>query len=273
METRTPAPRQPRDLRIDLLLDPFGTRWTDLRDAASVAVESGFSGIWTYDHVDGRVYDAEHVLECWTVLSGLAASVPDAMLGPLVLNVANRHPGVLAAMAATLQEVSGGRLLLGLGAGAARGTPYAREQETIGLPVQSEAERRARVTACVGELRRLWRTPGFLQPEPAPPVVIAAFGPKMAELAGRVGDGINTRALHPRLPELVTIARTAHGDAGGDPDRFLVTVFNDFDEGWLPIESPLRPPLVDLGVDRLVLALGAPLDSHRIAAAGRLLPR
>ena len=134
---------------MDLLLDPFGARWTDLRDAASVAVDSGFSGIWTYDHVDGHVYDAAHVLECWTVLSALAAAVPEAMLGPLVLNVANRHPGVLAAMAATLQEVSGGRLLLGLGAGAARDTPYAREQEAIGLPVLDATERRAHVADCV----------------------------------------------------------------------------------------------------------------------------
>src|SRR4051794_1392857 len=106
-------------VRVDLLLDAFGARWTDLRDAASLAVESGFSGIWAYDHVDGHVYDAPHVLECWTVLSALAAVVPEVIVGPLVLNVANRHPGVLAAMAATLQDVSQGRLLLGLGAGAA----------------------------------------------------------------------------------------------------------------------------------------------------------
>jgi alkanesulfonate monooxygenase SsuD/methylene tetrahydromethanopterin reductase-like flavin-dependent oxidoreductase (luciferase family) len=258
---------------VDLLLDPFGARWSDLRDAASAAVESGFRGIWTYDHVDGRVYDAAYVLECWTVLSGLAAAVPGAMLGPLVLNVANRHPGVLAAMAATLQEVSGGRLLLGLGAGAAPGTPYAREQEAIGLPVLSDVERRRHVINCVGELRRLWRTPRFLQPAPEPPVIIAAFGPKMAELAGRVGDGINTRATHPRLAELLAIACTANGGAGGDPDRFVITVFSDFDEGWLPVESATRAQLASLGVDRLVLALRAPFDRGRIAAAGRLLPR
>jgi alkanesulfonate monooxygenase SsuD/methylene tetrahydromethanopterin reductase-like flavin-dependent oxidoreductase (luciferase family) len=258
---------------VDLLLDPFGARWTELRDAARVAVDSGFTGIWTYDHVDGRVYGADHVLECWTVLSALAAAVPGVVLGPLVLNVANRHPGVLAAMAATLQEVSGGHLLLGLGAGAARDTPYAREQETIGLPVLGAGERRDRVTECVAELRRLWRTPAFLHPEPEPPVVIAAFGEKMAELAGRVGDGINTRATHPRLAELLAIARTANGDAGGDPDRFLVTVFGDLDEGWLPAESPTRSALAELGVDRLVLALGAPYDRRRIATAGRLLPR
>jgi alkanesulfonate monooxygenase SsuD/methylene tetrahydromethanopterin reductase-like flavin-dependent oxidoreductase (luciferase family) len=264
--------RAPGDVRVDLLLDPFGARWTDLRDAATVAVESGFGGIWTYDHVDGRVYGADEVLECWTVLSAVAAAVPGALVGPLVLNVANRHPGVLAAMAATLQEVSAGRLVLGLGAGAARDTPYAREQEKIGLPVLGAGERRAHVTDCVAELRRLWRTPGFLRPDPEPPVVIAAFGPKMAELAGRVGDGINTRATHPRLAELLAIARTAHDGAGGDPDRFLVTVFADFDEAWLSAESPTRSHLATLGVDRLILAVGAPFDRRRLAAAARWRP-
>jgi alkanesulfonate monooxygenase SsuD/methylene tetrahydromethanopterin reductase-like flavin-dependent oxidoreductase (luciferase family) len=259
-------------VHVDLLLDPFGARWIDLRDAAIVAVDSGFAGIWTYDHVDGHVYDATEVLECWTVLSALAVVVPEAVLGPLVLNVANRHAGVLAVMAATLQEVSGGRFVLGLGAGAARDTPYAREQEAIGLPVVDAAERRAHVISCVAELRRIWRTAGFLRPEPEPPVVIAAFGAKMAEVAGRIGDGINLRATHPQLPELVAIARTAHGAAGGDPDRFLVTVFSDFDESWLPAASPRHAELAAVGVDRLILALGGPFDRARIAAAGRLLP-
>jgi alkanesulfonate monooxygenase SsuD/methylene tetrahydromethanopterin reductase-like flavin-dependent oxidoreductase (luciferase family) len=259
-------------VHIDLLLDPFGARWADLRDAALVTVDSGFTGIWTYDHVDGRVYDGPHVLEGWTVLSGLAAAVPRAMLGPLVLNVANRHPGVLAAMAATLQEVSGGRLLLGLGAGASRDTPYAREQQLLGLPVRSATERRADVVHCVAELRRLWRAPRVLHPDPEPPVVIAAFGAKMAELAGRVGDGINTRATHPQLAELVAIARAAHADAGRDPEQFLVTVFSNFDESWLPVDAAERDRFEHLGVDRLILALRGPFDRRRIAAAGRLLP-
>ena len=97
-------------MQVDLLLDPFGARWADVRDAASAAIDAGFAGIWTYDHLDGRVYDAPFVLECWTVLSALAVAAPGVVLGPLVLNVQNRHPGVLATMAATLQEVSGGRL-------------------------------------------------------------------------------------------------------------------------------------------------------------------
>jgi alkanesulfonate monooxygenase SsuD/methylene tetrahydromethanopterin reductase-like flavin-dependent oxidoreductase (luciferase family) len=256
-------------MQVDLLLDPFGIRWSELRDAARVAIDAGFRGIWTYDHLDGRVYDAAHVLECWTVLSALAAAVPPVVIGPLVLNVANRHPAVLATMAASLQDVAEGRLLLGLGAGAHPGSRFAREQEAIGRPVFGDAERREQVVQCVAELHRIWRAEGFLHPDPEPPVIISAFGPKMAAVAGRVGDGINARATHPHLEELVTTARRA----SRNPDRFLVTVFADFDERWLSPDDPGRQRLDGLGTDRLVLAMPAPFDHRRIAAAGPIVAR
>src|SRR5438132_366621 len=130
--TRSPRSRRlRRPMQVDVLLDPFGARWSELRDTAHAAVDAGFAGIWTFDHLDGRVYRAPHVLECWTVLSAIAALVPGVTVGPLVLNVANRHPGLLAAMAATLQDVSNGCLLLGLGAGGGPETGYVREQEAI----------------------------------------------------------------------------------------------------------------------------------------------
>ncbi len=258
-------------MQVDLRLDPFDAGWVEVRDAASAAVDAGFAGIWTPDHLDGRVFGAAHVLECWTTLTAIAVSVSDVMVGPLVLNVANHHPGVLAVMAATLQEVSGGRLLLGLGAGGGADAPFRREQEAIGRAVPADPRRRAQVETCVAEIRRLWKSPGFLQPDPAPPVVIAAFGPKMAELAGRIGDGINTRALHPELRELLEIARDAHAHSGRDPARFLVTVFSEFDERWFPVDSHVRAELVALGVDRLILFLSPPFDRARIARARRLL--
>jgi alkanesulfonate monooxygenase SsuD/methylene tetrahydromethanopterin reductase-like flavin-dependent oxidoreductase (luciferase family) len=258
-------------VHADLLLNSFGSRWPDVQRVANAAVDAGFAGIWTFDHIDGRVYDARDVLECWTTLGALAATVPDVTIGPLVTNVTHRHPAILAAMSATLQEVSGGRLVLGLGAGTGPGTRYAREDELIGLPTYGDAERRALVEQCIAEMRRLWRTPGILHPAVEPPLVVGGFGPKMAEVAGRVGDGINTRATHPRLEELITVARDAHAASGRDREQFLVTAFTEFDEGWLPIESPPRARLAALGVDRLVLIVDPTVDVDRITAAAHLL--
>jgi hypothetical protein len=87
------------------------------------------------------VQRAPYVLECWTVLSALAGTVSRVVLGPLVLNVANRDAGTLAVMAATLQEVCGSRLMLGIGAGGGSGTTYGLEQEALGRTVASDPDR------------------------------------------------------------------------------------------------------------------------------------
>jgi alkanesulfonate monooxygenase SsuD/methylene tetrahydromethanopterin reductase-like flavin-dependent oxidoreductase (luciferase family) len=103
--------------------------------------------------------------------------------------------------------------------------------------------------------------------------VIAAFAPKMAELAGRVADGINTRAHLPQLRDVVSIARTAHRDAGRDPDQFLVTLFTELDDRWLDPSSAERAHLVDVGVHRLILSVRPPFPVDRLGAAARLLGR
>jgi len=214
-------------MKTDVLLIPMSARYTDMR-AAAVAVEAaGFDGLWTWDHLrDPDARAGPGVPEAWTVLSALAEVTQRIMLGPLVLNVANRHPGVLANMAATLQTISKGRLLLGLGAGGSRRTPYAAEQQAIGQPVADDAVRAQRVADAIELMRRLWGgESGFLRPEPAPPpVIVGGFGPRMAGIAGRHGDGFNTQALHPELAELVRVARDEHGAAGRDPAAVELTV-------------------------------------------------
>src|SRR5271170_2870346 len=119
-------------MQIDVLFDPFGATWRDVREGAFAAEGEGFDGVWLYDHLAGSVHGEDRVLESWTTLTGIAATVPRIAIGPMVLNVANRPPGTLGVMAATLQEMSGGRLLLGIGAGGGRDTPYAAEQEALG---------------------------------------------------------------------------------------------------------------------------------------------
>ncbi|MEZ5144175.1 MAG: LLM class flavin-dependent oxidoreductase [Acidimicrobiales bacterium] len=266
---------------VDLLLDPFGARWDDVKATALLADELGFGGIWTWDHLAGQAHGADGVLECWTTLSALAAVTERVVLGPLVLNVANRRPGVLATMAATLQEVSGGRLLLGLGAGGGAGTPYPAEQRALGVDVPPDPVRRAQVAEAVTVLQQVWhgetgpwvgdhfalgRATGFLRPDPPPPVVIGGFGPKTMALAGRVADGINTQAGHPRLGELVATAREARAASGRDPDGLLVTVFAGLDPRWVQAGTRQRNRLDAVGVDRLILLLSPPYDRAAVRA-------
>ena len=265
----------------------MGARYADMRQAAVAVEEAGFDGLWTWDHLrDPDRGAASRVPEVWTVLSALAEATRRVTLGPLVLNVSSRHPGLLASMAATLQETSQGRLLLGIGAGAHRRLPYAREHEALGLAVEPDRVRAERVAEAVQVMRRLWagdtssfagahyrldRPDGFLRPEPPPPVIVGGFGPRMAAIAGRHADGFNTQAAHPQLAELVRVAREAHAAAGRDPARFLVTVFGGWRDSYLRRDSPARAALERLGVERLILLLEPPYDAGRVRDAGRLL--
>jgi alkanesulfonate monooxygenase SsuD/methylene tetrahydromethanopterin reductase-like flavin-dependent oxidoreductase (luciferase family) len=261
-------------MKTDLLLIPMSARWADLRAAAVAAEEAGFDGLWTWDHLrDPDGADGPGTPEAWTVLTALAEVTRRVMLGPLVLNVANRHPGVLANMAATLQTISGGRLLLGLGAGGNRRTPYAAEQAAIGQTVEPDAVRAQRVVDAIALIRKLWTgEAGFLRPEPPPPIVVGGFGPRMAGIAGRHGDGFNTQAFHPQLGDLLRTARDEHARSGRAARPFVTTVFAGLEERWLRGDPRARQMAERAGVDRLILLVGPPFDAGEIRRLGRLLP-
>jgi alkanesulfonate monooxygenase SsuD/methylene tetrahydromethanopterin reductase-like flavin-dependent oxidoreductase (luciferase family) len=244
-------------VRVDVLLETFGSRWPDVRDGALAAERAGFDGVWLNDHLAGSVEGAPYVLECWTVLAALAAEVPRLAVGPLVLNVANRDPGTLAVMAATLQHLSGGRLLLGLGAGARAGTAFASEQEALGRAVLTGPQRRRAVEHTIAVLHQVWSgtvapAAGFLRPEPVPPIVVAGLGPKMAEVAGRVGDGICV-PVGSMMGDVVAVARRAYARSGRDPQRLLVVA------SLASAPARTQPP-VPLDVDRLIVYLAPPFD-------------
>jgi alkanesulfonate monooxygenase SsuD/methylene tetrahydromethanopterin reductase-like flavin-dependent oxidoreductase (luciferase family) len=255
-------------VQIDLLFDPFGATWKEVREGAIAAEGEGFDGVWLYDHLAGSVHGQEQVLECWTTITAIAATVPGIVVGPMVLNVANRDPGTLAVMAATLQQVSEGRLILGLGAGGGRHTSYATEQYALGRLVLGDPARRAALEAAVATLRSVWSgtvggVGGFLRPEPAPPIIVGGFGPKMAELAGQVADGVNLSG-GPGLTRLLDVARTARVSAGRDPLSFVVTVSSD-------LSSRSLQQLQELEVDRAVAFVNRPFADHvrRFAASRR----
>lgn len=269
---------------IDLLLVPFGTTYAEMRAAALAAEQAGFNGLWTFDHFrDPAPSRAGSVPECWTVLSALAQATTSLQLGPLVLNVANRRPGLLANMAATLQEVSRGRLLLGLGAGAGAGLPYTAEQEMLGEPPAAASVRVAQVAETAQVLKALWsggpstfdgehfrlrEANGFIRPSSPPPVVIGGFGPRMATVAGRYGDGFNAPARLPGLADLVERARREHA-AVGVAGAFEISVFSGFGPRWLDPSSRERVELDRLGAGRLILQVEPPypLDEIRRASA------
>ena len=112
--------------------------WSDILRLARHAEETGWDGIWIADHFmpsDDASLDAP-MQECFSVLAALAATVPRVRIGSLVAGNTYRHPAVLAKQAATIDDVSGGRMVLGLGAGWQQ-----NEHDRYGIDLGTVAER------------------------------------------------------------------------------------------------------------------------------------
>ena len=126
------APGRPLGVGIQLPEVEREVRWPELRAIARTAEQAGFDSIWMGDHLLYRYPSGETrgPWEAWTTLAGLAEATERVALGPLVAATAFHAPFMLAKLASTVDEISGGRLVLGLGAGwndtefAALGAPF-----------------------------------------------------------------------------------------------------------------------------------------------------
>jgi F420-dependent oxidoreductase-like protein len=108
--------------------------WSEILDASAHAERTGWDTIWFADHFMPFMGDIGGPMhECWAALAGLAAAVPRVRLGSLVAGNTYRHPAVLAKQAVSIDHISGGRLVLGLGAGWQENehTAYGIEYSTI----------------------------------------------------------------------------------------------------------------------------------------------
>lgn len=110
-------------------------RWADIRDMAITAEEAGFDSLWSEDHHWGPSRSGDP-WEAWSVLAALAAITSRVDIGPIVASTNFHSPVILARKAAAVQEISGGRLILGIGAGSAP-----EEYPMLGLPYEPAVSR------------------------------------------------------------------------------------------------------------------------------------
>jgi alkanesulfonate monooxygenase SsuD/methylene tetrahydromethanopterin reductase-like flavin-dependent oxidoreductase (luciferase family) len=97
--------------------DLAGRDFEQMVSVARAADRLGFESIWLYDHLQTRNGDPDALFECWTSLASLARETSRVRLGQIVTCALYRNPGLLAQMAATLDAASGGRVIVGVGAG------------------------------------------------------------------------------------------------------------------------------------------------------------
>jgi probable F420-dependent oxidoreductase len=270
-------------------------RWPEIVAMARAAEESGFASVWVGDHLLYRGPERAP-WEAWTLLAALAASTERVDLGPLVACAGFHPPGVVAKMAATIDEVSGGRFVLGLGAGW-----NTAEFSAFGVPYDRRVARFAEAFTIIRGLLhgervtldgRFWQADdAVLLPEPAARtrLMVGSNGPRMLGLTLPHVDAWNTwyedyGNTAEGFAALNATITAAARDAGRDPaevtrsacafvvtdhaagERAITAAAPPLEGSAEQIASRLRE-LRDAGADEVVLVV-SPITERSIRQLG-----
>jgi probable F420-dependent oxidoreductase len=231
-----------RSLKVGIQLPEveYVARWPQLREMAVLAEQAGFDSVWLGDHLLYEYDDGPRrgPWEAWSMLAALAAVTSSIQLGPLVAATSFHHPAMLAKKAATLDEISGGRLILGLGAGWNE-----TEYRAYGFPFDHRVGRFEEAFTIIRTLLR----DGFIDfdgrfyqardcellprgPRPeGPPLMIGSEGPRMLRISLPHVQAWNAWYSWfgndvARLPGVLAAVDEACRDVGRDPAEVERTV-------------------------------------------------
>jgi probable F420-dependent oxidoreductase len=218
-----PADGVLRPLKIGLflpsaetMLDGATAHWGDIQALAQLAEDAGFDSLWFPDHLlFERSTGTFGAWECWTLLAAVAAVTRRISLGPFVSSMSFRNPALLAKMADTVDDISGGRLILALGAGW-----HQPEYRAFGYPFDYRASRFAEGIEIIHTLLRtgevdfagtFYKAHECLLRPRGPqgsrlPIMIGTKGERMLRLAARYADSWNVDWV---LPEALTALHAA----------------------------------------------------------------
>ncbi|RIK45422.1 MAG: LLM class F420-dependent oxidoreductase [Chloroflexi bacterium] len=233
----------------DWIYDGRTPRWREMVEFAQLGEQAGFDSLWVQDHLLFKFpgLEPEGPWECFSMLAGLAAVTERVELAPLVACTSFRNPALTAKIADTIDEISGGRLILGLGAGW-----HEPEYQAFGYPFDHRYSRFEEAIKIIHTLLRTGSVDFVGQyytarecelrprgPRPnGPPILFGTTGEKMLRLAAAYGDQWNayfssTGNLASGVPPLKERIHAACADVGRDPAtlELTITVLVDLSNG------------------------------------------
>jgi probable F420-dependent oxidoreductase len=223
-----------RPARFGVTLPQIKRSWDECRNAAVRFDELGFDSLWVCDHVYGVPAPTLPIFEAWSQLAAVAAITERAQLGTLVTPPFFRNPAVFAKQVATIDQISNGRVIVGLGAGW-----FQAEFEAYGCEFPKLGERMQALDEYAEILRRLWSeervtfsgrhfsvTDAICEPKPVrrTPLLIGGSGERvlMGIAARRADIWNNLAAFQPQLGAKVEALRRRCGELDRDFDAIEV---------------------------------------------------
>lgn len=222
-------------VEFGVMLPQIKRDWEKTRAAAREVERLGFHSVWFNDHLYGIPMPSIPIMEAWTALSAVAAITDRVELGTLVSPVGFRNPALLAKMVATLDQISAGRVIVGLGSGW-----FAQEFAGYGIDFPPVGDRLRQLDEAVQLMRRMWSEEQvtfngryfhtddvYCAPKPVrrPPILIGGGGEQvLLKLVARHADIWNNLAVNlEQLPRKVAVLRR-HCDAiGRDPATLRIS--------------------------------------------------
>jgi F420-dependent oxidoreductase-like protein len=233
-------------MRFGLDVSQHQLQWPEILDRVRYAEQAGFEGAWVFDHFKPLYGDPSGpCMEAYTLMSALAASTERIRLGALVTGVTYRHPSILAAEAATIDQVSSGRLELSLGA-----AWFEQEHRELGIPFPSTKERFERLEEALQVIRLLLTVDGATfegrhyrldratyRPRPVqqphPPIWVGAGGERLGiPIAARHADVWHSFGSVETLRRKSAILEQHAERAGRDPASIVRATDLSLSEPW-----------------------------------------